>query len=1071
LHISKAICLFSFFLLFQVHLQGQSYYFRHYSVENGLSNNAVICSLQDKMGFLWFGTKDGLNRFDGYSFKIFRKNAGKPGSIGNNYIHTLFEDKKGTLWVGTEQGLYEYLDSTEEFRKVPATANMYIDKIAEDAKGNLWFISYYKLCRYSKQTKKIEAYDPQNFFVATNFCTTSDGTVWVGTSDGQLKRYHPESNSFSEFDLFGHSETKINRWIESLYTTNNGIIIAGTSETEIKIIDPFRSSYTDITLTNSGETNLYIRSIQQTAPHEFWLGTESGVFVYNTKTGKCQHQKKDHNNPYSISDNSTYTICHDREGGVWVGTYFGGINYLPNQPTPFTKYFTKKGENSLSGNVVGEIIKDRYGNLWIGTEDAGLNKLEPATGKFTHFKHDGKAGSISFFKIHGLLAAGDELWLGTFQHGLDVLNIRTGKVIRHFEAGSGGFTHNFIYCIYQTDSGQILIGTPHGAFTYNWEKSKFEFFEGLPPWIWYTTILKDKNGSFWGGTFGNGLHFFNPSTGKSETFMHNEKDPNSLSSNRVNAIFEDSNHNLWIATEEGLCRWDASSRKFIRYGTANGFPSDFMLSILEDSKHNLWISTTKGLVCFDPSTGKIQVYTIANGLLSDQFNYNSAFKDENGRMFFGSAKGFISFRPEEFTQNTFTSPVYITGFQVNNLEIDIGAKGSPLQNSITHTRKITLSHHQSTFSIDFAALSFTAPDMIQYSYQMEGLSLNWINLKTNRRVYFTELPPGTYTFRVKAANSDGIWSGKETKLTIHVLPPWWASGWAYATYTLITLLLILFFVRSYHKRMEEKNRRKFELLEMAKEKEIMKVELTKENEILQLELAKEKEILQAKIDFFTNVAHEIRTPLTLIKVPLEKVISKAGNIPGIENSLKIMDRNTNRLIDLTTQLLDFRQTEINKFHLSIEKVDISGLLAEACTGFTTLAEQNNISLSLHLQEEPFFAFADVDALNKILYNLLSNAVKYGQSKVQILLLPFFKDDRTYTIQVKNDGYLVPEPLKEKIFEPFFRIQETESQTGTGIGLALSLSLTQLHNGTLVLDPPENNMNVFSLTLPILQETS
>ncbi|MCU7552695.1 ATP-binding protein [Chitinophagaceae bacterium LB-8] len=1059
MHISKAICLFSFFLLFQIHLLGQSYYFRHYSVENGLSNNAVICSLQDKMGFLWFGTKDGLNRFDGYSFKTFRKIAGKPGSIGNNYIHTLFEDKKGTLWVGTEQGLYEYLNSTEEFSLVSATANTYIDKIVEDAKGDLWFISYYKLCRYSKRTKKIEAYDPQSFFVATNFCTTPDGTVWVGTSDGQLKRYHPESNSFSGFDLFGHSKTKGSRWIESLFTTDNGNIVAGTSETEIKIIDPFRLTYTDIALSNSGETNLYIRSIQQTAPDEFWLGTESGVFVYNTKTGKCRHLEKDHNNPYSITDNSIYSICHDREGGVWVGTYFGGINYLSNQPTPFTKYFPGKDENSLSGGVVSEIEKDRYGNLWIGTEDAGLNKLEPATGKFTHFKNDGKAESISFFKIHGLLATGDELWLGTFQHGLDIINIRTGNVIRHFEAGSGGFTHNFIYCIYQTDSGQILIGTPHGVFTYNRKKSKFEFFEGLPPWIWYTTILKDKNGSIWGGTFGNGLHYFNPSTGERRTFMHHEKDPNSLSSNRVNAVFEDSNHNLWIATEEGLCRWNDSNKKFIQYGTANGFPSDFMLSILEDDQHNLWISTTKGLVRFHPSSGEMQVYTVSNGLLSDQFNYNSAFKDKDGRMYFGSAKGLISFHPKEFSKSTFIPPVYITGFLVNNQELSINQNSSPLQQSITYTDEITLTHDQSTFSIDFAALSYTAPEMIQYAYQMEGLSNKWINLKTNRRVYFTELPPGSYTFRVKAFKSGDTWSGKIKKISIRILPPWWASKWAYTIYVLLTLLLIYSIVRYYHKRMNEKNQRKYELLEIEKEKEILKVEL-----------AKEKEVLQAKIDFFTNVAHEIRTPLTLIKVPLEKVIKKAGNIPEIENSLKIMDRNANRLIDLTNQLLDFRQTEINKFHLSFEQAEISGLLKEACNGFIPLAEQNDISLSLHLPDAPFLAFVDVDAFNKIIYNLFSNAVKYAQSKIHIILKPYCKNDVSFTIFVKNDGYLIPEQLKEKIFEPFFRIRETESQTGTGIGLALSRSLTQLHNGLLILESPEENMNVFSLTLPVFQET-
>ncbi|MEI6950636.1 two-component regulator propeller domain-containing protein [Paraflavisolibacter sp. H34] len=1037
-------------------LLGQPYYFRQYSVENGLSHNAVLCSLQDKRGFMWFGTKDGLNRFDGYTFKVFRKTAGKPGSIGNNSIHALYEDRLGTLWVATDEGLYQFFEKTEKFRLMPATGSLYIHKIAGDAKGNLWLISRYGLSRYNPKTNQLVSYPPQKFFLATSICTTPDGTVWVGTSGGQLQRYLPRSDSFSGFDLFGHSKPAKSRWIESLYTTADGSLLAGTSHNEIKLIDPARSTYQDITLPNSGQSDLFIRAIQQTAPDEFWLGTESGVYSYNTKTGGTRHLQKRYNNPYSISDNAIYTICRDREGGLWVGNYFRGLNYLPRQQTLFTKYFPKEGENSLSGNVVGEIQKDRQGNLWIGTEDAGLNKLDPVTGRFTAYQPGGPSG-ISFFNIHALLATGNELWIGTFNHGLDILDTRTGKVIRHYTAGESGFTSNFIYCLYPTDSGQVLMGSPRGVFTYNRQQDRFETFPGLPPGLWYTSLVKDKKGVFWGGTFGNGLQMFDPATGTTRTFTHSEKDPNSLGSNGVNSVFEDSRGHLWVATEDGLCQWNEGSAHFTRYGTANGFPSDFMLCILEDRQQQLWISTTKGLVRFHPPSGRLQVFTTASGLLSDQFNHRSAFKDEQGRMYFGSAKGLVSFQPEAVVPETFHPPVYITGFQVNNQELLIDSPGSPLKESITYTPTLTLAHDQSTFSIDFAALNFTAPGMVQYAYQVEGLSPKWINLKQNRRVYFTKLSPGTYRFHVKAIPSDGTLRGPETKLTIKILPPWWASRWAYTAYALLLLLLVSFIVRSYHRRIEEKNRRRFELLEIEKEKEILK-----------MELAKEKEVLQAKVDFFTNVAHEIRTPLTLIKVPLEKVIAKAGNIPGIENSLKIMDRNANRLIDLTNQLLDFRQTEIKKFHLSFEQVDISALLQEACAAFLPLAEQEGLSLSLQLPEAPCRAFVDVDAFNKIIYNLFSNAVKYAQSKVFVLLKLQGDNAASFTILVKNDGYLIPESLKEKIFEPFFRIRETESETGTGIGLALSRSLTELHNGVLVLEPSEGDLNVFSLTLPLQQ---
>lgn len=1036
----------------------QSFYFRHYQVENGLSNNSVMCSLQDKAGFLWFGTKDGLNRFDGYAFKTFRRNDGKPGSIGNNFVHALCEDREGTLWVGTDKGLFRYLEKTEAFQLAAATANFFIDKILDDGAGNLWLISGFTLCRYTKQTDKLETYDPQKFFIATSFCTTPDGTVWVGTSEGQLMRYHSGKNVFTGFDLFGHSATTNSRWIESLCTTNAGRVLAGTSNTEFKLVEPFGATYTDISLPVSGQANLYIRSIKQTTPDEFWLGTESGVFVYNQKTGKSLHLKKDYNNPYSISDNAIYTFCRDREGGVWVGTYFGGLNYYPNPYTPFERTFPRKGENSLGGNVVREIKKDRYGNFWIGTEDAGLNKLDPSTGLFTRYQPNGTPSSISFFNIHGLLATGDELWVGTFHHGLDILNIRTGKVVRHFDAGSeSGLTHNFIYSIYQNDSGRIYVTTPHGAFAYNRKQNRFNWLEGFPHWNWYSSVLQDDKGRIWAATFGNGLHSYQAATGESRTFTNQANDPHSISSNRINSIFEDSHHNLWFATEEGLCKWNEKSKNFTRYGTANGLPSDFIFCLLEDKEQNLWISTTKGLARFHPASGEVQVYTVANGLLGDQFNYSSAFKDTDGRLYFGSAKGLISFRPEEFSKSNFSSPVYLTGFQVNGMDITVGSNESPLKKSILYTDQITLNHHQSTFSVDFAALNYSAPEMIRYSYRMDGRSNKWVDLKKSRRVDFIELAPGTYTFRVKALNSDGIWS-RETKLTIIILPPWWASTLAYAVYILCILLLVYYLVRSYHNRVEEKNKRRFEMLSMVKEKEI-----------LEMELAKEKELLQAKIEFFTNVAHEIKTPLTLIKVPLKKIIKKAGGIPEIENSLKIMDRNTSRLIELTGQLLDFRQTEINKFHLSFEQAEISGLVGDACSGFTTLAEQRNLSFSVRLPPKPFVAFVDIDAFNKIIYNLFSNAVKYADSQVDIALLPCLRNDHSFTIRVKNDGYLIPVELQEKVFEPFYRIRANENETGTGIGLALARSLTLLHNGTLLLDPPEDNMNVFSLTLPLHNE--
>jgi hypothetical protein len=509
---------------------------------------------------------------------------------------------------------------------------------------------------------------------------------------------------------------------------------------------------------------------------------------------------------------------------------------------------------------------------------------------------------------------------------------------------------NFVYCIYQSPAGEIMIGTTRGAYQFNAVKNDFIPLPGLPLFNWYTSLLKDDHNIIWTTTFGNGINFYDTKTGKSGNFRYNTQNKNSVASDRVNCVFEDSNKDLWFATEGGLCKFDRSNSSFSRYTTKDGLPSNFTISILEDESHRLWISTTKGLVCFNKSTKQMTVYTAANGLLTDQFNFSSGFKDAQGKMYFGSAKGLISFHQSSFEKDAFIPPVYITGFQINNKDLTIDEKNSPLKKSVSYIDKITLRHNQATFSIDFAALSFTAPATLSYAYKMEGLDNDWTTLKANRKVYFTDLTSGTYIFKVRASNSSGLWNGKEAQITIIVLPPWWRSWWAYSAYAIILALTIFYFVRDYHQRMEEKNRRKIELMEIAKE----------------------KELYEAKMEFFTNVAHEIRTPLTLIRGPLEKIIRIAGTQPDISRSLSIMNKNTTRLIDLANQLLDFRATETKGFSLSFSKVNISDLLEETFNNFKPLAEQKNLNYQLYLPETTVIAFVDLDAVNKIFYNLFSN---------------------------------------------------------------------------------------------------
>jgi signal transduction histidine kinase/streptogramin lyase len=807
----------------------------------------------------------------------------------------------------------------------------------------------------------------------------------------------------------------------------------------IKIFHIATGIYQDLPVLNDDKTQVFAKDFMRYSDSEYWIATESGVIIYNITNGTFVTLKREYNNSYSLSDNAINTLVRDNEGGIWAGTRFGGISYYAYPYSHFEKYYSKDNRHSIGGNGVHEICPDKRGNIWIGTEDGGLNKMNRTTGEFRHFIPDGKPGSITYSNIHGLLVTGDELWIGTYQYGLDRMNLKTEKVIRRYKSGKNSFKSNFIVHLFQASNGDILVGSWEGLYKYNAISDDFSLVPGFA--FQTQSILEDKNGLLWICTLGNGVFTLDPKTGAVENFRNDPDDATSLSSNMVNGQFLDSRGDMWFATESGLCRYDFLSRSFINYTTKDGLPSNFLFKILEDSRQNLWISTTRGLVRFDPVSKTFKSFSTANGLLNDQFNWNSAFKDSSGRMYFGSVKGMISFIPERLTINSIEPPVYITGIQVDNNDILIDAAGSPLKKSISYTDKIQLGYKQSTFSIDFAGLSYISPDMNEYAYKMDGLDKDWTRLKSRRKAYFTELPAGDYIFRVKGSNNSGIWNSKEATLKITILPPFWASNWAYFSYVLAALILMRLIIRHYHKRVSEKNRRRIE----------------------QIQHEKDTELYRNKIEFFTNIAHEIRTPLTLIQGPMEDILCHAEEVPGIRTNLKIMERNTNRLLDIANQLLDFRQTEVKGFSLHFGETDVAELLSDLHASFRPLAIQHGLQFSLDLPHAHFSAMVDADSLQKIIGNLYSNAIKYAATKV-LVRFAVLDDEGKFRVEFKNDGYLVPYNMRDKIFEPFFRMTETSNQKGTGIGLAISKTLAELNKGTLKLEHPVDGMNVFVLEL-------
>ncbi|HVW58891.1 MAG TPA: two-component regulator propeller domain-containing protein [Puia sp.] len=1005
----------------------QPYYFRHYQVENGLSNSTVFCSTQDKNGFLWFGTKEGLNRFDGYHFRLFNTNT---KALGSDMIYCLFSDKDGTLWVGGQNGLFVFAQQQEKMVRV-IDSLVEINWIQTDDKGSLWFLSMNSVYRYNLTTRQLKHF-PEAQYV-TSICKAGDGSIWFTTNNGYIEKFNEGPETFTAYDIFSHSPRPNTHWLQRIRYAGGQQLLIATNDQGLKSFNTATKDYKDILTYNPDKTAIYIRDILQYSASEFWLATESGIFIFDIKTGRTTNLRKKFPDPYSLSDNAVYSLCKDSEGGVWAGTFFGGVNYYSKQYSSFQKYYPDNSKNSISGSAPREICQDPYDNIWIGTEDAGLDKLDLKTGAITHFMPSGARTDIAYTNIHGLLSVGNELWIGTFEHGLDVMDVRTGKVIRHYMAGPGphDMKSHFVLSLIRTADGNLALGTSNGAYTYNRKTDDFTPIPGFPSNTFVAIVMQDHQGVIWIGTHGRGVYYFDPATGHLGQIPGDATDGKSLSSTIINAIAEDSRHNIWFSTEgAGLCRLSPDRKTFFTYTTANGLPSNFIFRFIEDNNNDYWVTTSKGLVNM-LKNGTVKVYTKANGLLNDQFNYNSGFKDKDGKLYFGSVRGMITFYPNDFLQGGFAPSVYITGFQVDNKELKIDADSSFLKRSIVYTDKITLPYDQSSFSIDFAALSYASPERTEYSYIMQGLDKAWTRLSTNRKVYFTNLAPGAYTFKVKAAVG-GHWGGRERTLSIVVLPPFWATGWAYTAYALLVIFLVWYIVRSYHRRTEIK---------------------------------KEKEIYEAKFDFFTNIAHEIRTPLTLIKGPAENLKEKIDELPEIKEDVVTMERNTNRLIALVTQILDFRQTETRGFSLDFTRVNITEVLHETWLDFNAMAKKKGLDYHFHHPITDVYAMADEEALIKVFSNLFSNAVKYGQEQVHITLLQPKGEEDEVIIQIANDGPIIPEEMKERIFEPFYRLKETIRQKGTGIGLALARSLVELHKGRLFLDDTWPGMNIFTLILP------
>ena len=936
--------------------ENSSYYFTHINGDNGLSSSNVKAIIQDSYGFMWFGTKNGLNRFDGTS--ILRMNCEDHQlKKGNNNISALYEDSNRNLWVGTDRGVYLYHPASDVFTHINQTSkegkamDNWVSAIVGDTEGNIWvIIPDQGIFRY----KDTELY----FYEISNrrqfkqespncICVRDNGEVWIGFWGLGLCRYNPQKDSFEQFSEDRDGRPLVGKNINSICEHGDWLIMAA-NDGELMKYNTKSHVLQDIKV--AGADNTFYTTVAY-MKGKIWLGTFNGLYVIDEKKNEVISLKEDLMRSFSLSDKMIYSMCQDSEGGIWIGTLFGGVNYLPNRNLQFDKFVPGSSGNSLNTKRIRELAEDAKGNIWIGTEDAGISVLNVENGEIKQIRDNNSENHPVTLAV---VPFQDQIYCGLFKAGLDVIRI-PGYAIRHYTPSELKIGEGSVYVFHIDKEGRKWLGTGWGLYVA--EPGSFNFQNVKETgYNWIFDLCEAKDGSIWIATMGSGVWRYTPGTHTYKKYESREDEPDGLSSNSVSSVMQDSKGRVWFSTDRGgICYYNDEKDNFVTYSIKEGLPDDVAYKILEDEEGNLWFGTNRGLVRFNPDKNDIRVFTTKDGLLGNQFNYKSALKARNGKFYFGGIDGLVAFDPREAKMDDFVPPIYISKFSIYNKEVTVHTANSPLKECITHTDRIVLNYDESNLSFDVALLSYSTAEVNQYYYRMDPIDKGWIKAATNQNISYAKLPPGQYTFKVKAtSNDDGQFV--ERSLFIEILPPWWFSPWAYVFYFiwLVCIVVSWFFWYKHRKEKEMEERQKL------------------------FEIEKEKELYESKVNFFTEIAHEVRTPLTLINGPLETLQEMNIADPKIQKNLSVITQNTNRLLALTGQLLDFQKIGAHKFEMTLEYVDITALLRETVARFEPTISKKNKELTLDIPEEPIEAVVDKEAITKILSNLLNNALKYAR---------------------------------------------------------------------------------------------
>jgi len=1013
--------------------------------------------LQDRRGFIWIGNWQGLIRYDGYEFKEFKYQPGLKTGISNGRVNIIFEDSTGILWIGTANGLNRYNAKTETFdyygSKQLKGGKNYISGIAQDRRGTIWVSTFAGIFPVDQVRQCLGGKALLSEPIYTLFID-QEANLWAGTKTG-VRCFNP----YREQEIALPTVLKENPMLSRskilfIRQDNYAGYCFGTEEDGLIQFQPKLGVINTFTEQQSGLASNMIKDMLFDSGHRLWIGTRNGISVYDAQRGEFTAYRHRADDPFSIYDNSVWSLMMDRNEHVWVGAFSGAISYA----TPSNNNFSNIGGNGTNGiefqnRIAHALVPDEEEGLWVATFGGGLHYWDKRRQRIKHYTIQSRNRVLASQHIKSMvLDQKKRLWLGTL-NGLFAFDTRTHQVMPYpLSFPAGKLSAHLINCLLAQPDG-IWAGANGGGlfFIPNEGPTRHYRYEqdGMNALSddFVNCLLADGNKGMWVGTQ-NGLDYFDYQQDRvTRKFRKNEYTP--LKSNDIQTLFYDRMQRLWIGTEGGgLYLFDAKRSTFFSLDATVGLTNNAIHTLLEDARGNLWASTDDGLFMitfkhFNPpfQAADLQVnhYTSQHGLSGNMYMTNAGYASKDGVLFFGGMNGLTYFSPDRLYQNTKAPSIVLTDFMLRNQSVPIRPddKQSLLPQSISETKQIVLRHNQNYISIKYAGINFVNPESNRYAYRLDGLTdEGWHHVGKERIANYTNLDPGEYVFRVKAANSDGVWSKEAATLKIKVLSPLWKTWWAYALYIFIALAIVFFILR------------------FIRSQELLKRDLLHEHQ---------------KLEFFTYISHEIRTPLTLLLAPLDRMLKQYDKNSQTGEYLQVMNRNGSRLKKLINELLDFRRIEHGKMKLYFSKVNLPHMVYEAYLPFVGLAEQKAVKYTFIKEEDgPEMSYVDKDQLDKVLANLLGNALKFVPDKgeVRVNVARVFQQGKPMvSIRVSDNGPGVPEEERSHLFQLFSQgNNEQQLNRGTGIGLALSKKIVELHGGTIRY-MRENGITSFMVFLP------